>query len=106
MVHARRTVVAAACSMCWACGRCKAWNPIAALSMACRKYSRAGVESAVMGAMTSVRVSCRIRFGGSVTPPAVAACWTPRYGPCLLGSWAGPRGGGAAAVHCAPWWQI
>ena len=78
MVHARRTVVAAACSMCWGCVRCEAWNPIAALSTACRKYARAWVESVVMRAMTSVRVSCRIRFGGGVTPVAVAACWTPR----------------------------
>ena len=74
MVHARRTVVAAACSMCWGCVRCKAWNPIAALSTACRKYARAWVESAVMRAITSVCVSCRIRFDGRVTPPAVAAC--------------------------------
>ena len=31
-----------------------------------------------MRAMTSVRVSCRIRFGGRMTPLVVAACWTPR----------------------------
>ena len=67
MVDARRTVVAAACSMCWGCVRCKAWNPIAALSTACRKYTRTLVESATTRAMTSVRVSCRIRFGGRVT---------------------------------------
>ena len=78
MVHACRTVVAAACSMCWVCIRCQAWNPIAALSTPCRKYAGAWVVSAVMRALTSVRVSCRIRFGGRVTPPAVAACWTPR----------------------------
>ena len=106
MVHARRTVVADTCSMCWGCVRCKASNPTAALSTACRKYTRAWVESATMRAMTSVRVSCRIRFGGRVMPLAVAACWTPGGWPCLLGSWAGPRGGGAAAVHRAPWWQI
>ena len=74
MVHARRTVVAAACSMCWGCVRFKAWNTTAALSTVSRKYARAWVESATMRAMTSVRVSCRIRFGGRVTPPAVAVC--------------------------------
>ena len=78
MVHARRTVVAAACSICSGCVRCKAWNPIAALGVACRKYAKAWMESATMRAMTSVRVSCRIRFGGRVTPFAVAACWTHR----------------------------
>ena len=75
MVHACRTVVAAACSMCSGCVRCKAWNPIAALSTACRKYARAWEE---MRAITSVSVSCRIRFGGRVTLLAVAACSTPR----------------------------
>ena len=78
MVHARRTVVVAASSMCWWCVRCKAWNLIAALSTSYRKYAKAWVQSATMRAMTSVRVSCRIRFGGRMTPLGVAACWTRR----------------------------
>ena len=80
MVHARCTVVVAACSIWWGCVRCKASNTIAALSTACRKYAKAWEESATMSAMTSLRVSCRIRFGGRVTLLVVAACWTPS--PC------------------------
>ena len=45
-----------------------------------------------MRAMASVRVSCRIRFGGRMTLLAVAACWTPRLVAVLTGFMGGSPG--------------
>ena len=53
-----------------------------------------------MRATTSVRVSCHIRFSGSVTRLAVAACQTPWYVAVLTGFMGGSPGrrGGRAAL--------
>ena len=67
MVHACRTVAVASCSIFWGCVTCRARNPMAALSTAWRKNARAWLESAMMRAMTSVRVNCRIRLGSRLT---------------------------------------
>ena len=106
MVHARRTVAAASCSIRSGCIRCSPWSPIAALSTACKKYSKAWVESATMQAMTSVRVNSRIRFGGRVTSLVSPLVGPPGRWLCLLGPWAGLRGGGVVVVHCVPSWKI
>ena len=99
MAHALSTVVTALCSMCLECVRCRAWNPMAAFSTACRQYARVWVDNAAMPVMTRVRVSWRSRLGGRVPPSSVAACSIPRWAASSVGDMGaslGQRSGGGA----------